>query len=144
LAPDLRRAREKLARLCERGPDPEVQVTLAEAAILTASLDEAEAAARAVLKNSRARPSQRTRAHVVCGSVLGYRGALVDAQAWLERAEAEAPDRIERGKLALSLAFLLWQAQKDEAALEPMRRGQALLSSAAPGVYRDVMGPGIA
>ena len=141
LAPDLRRAREKLARL---GPDPEVQISLAETAVLTASLAEAEQAARVVLEHPRARHSQRTRAHVVIGSVLGYRGDLAAAQAWFARAEAEAPDRVERGKLALSLAFLLWQAQKDEAALEPMRRGQALLSSTAPGIYRDVMGPGIA
>ena len=141
LAPDLRRAREKLARL---GPDPEVQISLAETAVLTAQLDEAEQSARIVLEHPRARHSQRTRAHVVIGSVLGYRGDLAAAQAWFARAEAEAPDRVECGKLALSLAFLLWQAQRDAEALEPMRRGQALLAQTAPGIYRDVMGPGIA
>src|SRR5262249_30692098 len=123
-------------------PRLELRTSLAQIALVTLRLDEAEESLRVILDSQSATPSQRLRATATYAFVLTYRGQGDAARELLGKLEAETNDPIEIGFLATYAALTLWYEERDAEAAERLPKARVLLGGELPS-YRAALPPAI-
>ncbi|MDB4967805.1 MAG: hypothetical protein JWN44_3494 [Myxococcales bacterium] len=106
---DVRAAHDELARLSARGvEDVELDLALAQSAMLTAELRVAESAVARALARPRVTPEQLVRAQTTQALVSCHLGRGDEARAQLEAASSRTSIDKHRAHLMLTHAFTLW------------------------------------
>lgn len=140
---DLRRAYEELRRIdLSQAREPlDIQITLAQVAMLTGDLETAEHQAREVLDDARATPSLRQRAETAFSFTRAWRGFGDEARAFLDGAERTAVLPLHLALVRFMRAYTLWIDQRNAEAAEAMSSALAAASDTAQTLRNNVLGP---
>jgi tetratricopeptide (TPR) repeat protein len=132
---DLRRARAEVAAMVQRTPEPsgDLLVTLGQVALLAGDLDVAEDASRTALRRSGLPAGVLSRAQFLLAAVMGYRGHIEDALAFLDGLAPQ--ERRHCANLELARTLVLWIAERPDEALARLNASETLFKESV-GSFR--------